>query len=202
MKKLFLLLLLTVLIIAGCTAANIAPPSSSAVPPDTPPVDVSPSPEARVEISLTFNHRSGIASNQFAVWIENGAAGFVKTLFVTRFTAEGGWELRPDALPVWVERSGLGAGSAGEADAYTGATPKTGRLTYAWDCTDESGQPVPAGDYHFLVEGTIFWQDAVLHEGVITVGGTENTAQAEAQYTTDAARDSNMLTAVEAAYRP
>jgi hypothetical protein len=155
-----------------------------------------------VDISFDYTHRSGIASNQYAVWIENSAGEVVKTLFVTRFTAKGGWEQRPDALPIWVERSDLSSGSTGAADAYTGATPKSGTQTYIWDCTDETGQPVPEGDYHFLVEGTIFWQDAVLFEGILTVGGKESTSKAEAQYTTDAAKDSKMITSVEAVYRP
>jgi hypothetical protein len=156
----------------------------------------------KVEISLVFHRRGGVASNQFAVWIEDGDGKLVKTLFVTHFTADGGWEDRPDALATWVERSGLGAGTAQTADAYSGATPQTGRQTYVWDCTDESGQAVPAGDYHVLAEGTIFWKDAVLYDGVIAIGGGESTAQVRVHFTTDEAMKSDMLTGVEAEYTP
>lgn len=190
MKKLLLLLLVLAASAAGCAGrpGTIAASSAGGT--------------GRVEISLNYNHRSGIASNQFAVWIEDGEGRFIKTLYATRFTAEGGWKFRPDALPVWVERSGLGDGAAGNTDAFSGATPKTGAHTYVWDCVDESGRPVPDGEYHIFVEGTIFWQDAVLYKGIITVGGGENTAELSAEYTTEEAEASSMITAVEAVYRP
>ncbi|NMA25603.1 MAG: DUF2271 domain-containing protein [Clostridiales bacterium] len=190
MKKLFFLLLVLAAAATGCTGRPVTAAAS-------PAGDI-----GRVEISLAYNHRSGIASNQFAVWIEDGEGQFIKTLYATRFTAKGGWEFRPDALPVWVERSGLSAGAAGNTDAFSGATPKTGTHTYEWDCADESGRPVPEGEYHIFVEGTIFWRDAVLYKGVVTVGGGENTAQFGAEYTTEEAKSSNMITDVGAVYRP
>jgi flagellar hook assembly protein FlgD len=95
----------------------------------------------------------------------------------------------------------LSGGTAPAADATSGATPKSGLLTFTWDCTDQDGQPVPAGEYHFLVEGTIFWKDAILFEGVITVGSGESTAQAAASYTTEEAKKSDMITGVEAIYK-
>jgi hypothetical protein len=101
-----------------------------------------------------------------------------------------------------VEKSGLGTGTAKNIDAYTGATPKSGPQTYYWDCTDENGRSVPDGDYRFVVEGIIFWQDAVTFTGTVTVGGAENSAAATAQYTTDEAEKSDMITSVEAVYKP
>lgn len=155
-----------------------------------------------VEISLSFNHRSGIASNQFAVWIENNEGEFIKSLFVTHFAANGGWKNRPDALPFWAEKSGLSTGTAQTADAVSGATPKSGQQSYIWDCTDESGQTVVMGEYHFIVEGIIFWKDAVLYNGVINVNSEESTATAAATYTTDESKQSDMITDVKAVYRP
>lgn len=193
MRKLLLLLLALITVAAGCSGRS---DTVSAAPTS------SPGGSGRAEISFVFNRRGGIASNQFAVWVEDSAGEFVKTLYATRFTAESGWEYRSDALPVWVERSGLGAGTGPDADAYTGATPKSGTQTYIWDCTDESGRPVPEGDYHFLVEGTIFWQDAVLFEGVLSVGGGKNTAQFKAEFTTEEAEKSDMITDVAAVYTP
>jgi hypothetical protein len=98
-----------------------------------------------------------------------------------------------------VEKSGI---ANGDTDARSGATPKSGQLTYIWDCTDDSGKAVPAGDYRFIVEGTIFWQDAVMYTGTINVGGDENTAPAEASYTTEEAKTSDMITDVKAVYKP
>lgn len=155
-----------------------------------------------LEITLNYKHVDDIATNQYAVWIEDNSGEFIRTLYVTSFTAGGGWEERPESLTVWVERSGLSSGNAQEIDAYSGATPKSGKQIYTWDCKDERGQTVPAGEYHFFVEGTIYWADAVVFEGVINLGIEENTAQAEASYTTDEAKKSDMITDVSAVYRP
>jgi hypothetical protein len=193
MKKLFALVSLLAIIVlfaAGCGKNK------------TTDAQVTPSAGPYVEISVDYNKQDGIATNQYAVWIETGDGDFVKTVFVTHFTASGGWEKRPEALPVWVEKSGLSAGTAQNIDAGSGATPKSGRQTYYWDCTDEKGQAVPAGEYRFIVEGIIFWQDAVLYGGSIRIGGEENSAQAEAQYTTDEAKQSDMITSAGAVYKP
>jgi hypothetical protein len=155
-----------------------------------------------LEISLNYKQVAGIASNQYAVWIEDGDGKFIRTLFATSFTAGGGWEDRPESLMTWVERSGLSSGNAQEIDAYSGATPESGKQIYTWDCKDESGQAVPAGEYHFFVEGTIYWENAVLFEGVIDLSTEENTAQAEAFFTNDEAKKSDMITEVSAVFRP
>jgi hypothetical protein len=190
-----LLSALFVLLTAGC------PQQAAAPTPDASDMPTSGA-SGQVTVSLTFNHRSGIASNQFAVWIEDSEGTFIKTLYATRFTAQGGWKSRPDALPVWVERSGLSAGTAQPVDTYTGATPKTGSLSYTWDCTDQNGKPVPAGEYTFFVEGSIFWKDAVLFSGVIDISGEENSAEAKAEYTTEAAKKTDMISGVTAVYKP
>lgn len=212
MRNMLFLVLVIILLFSGCAGRLDSAPTAS----EPPAVAASGAPaeetaaaatasgtvSGQVDITLNYLHRSGIASNQFVVWIEDSDGSFIKTLFVTRFTASGGWKSRPDALPVWVSRSGLSGGTAPAADATSGATPKSGQLAFAWDCTDKDGQPVPAGEYHFLVEGTIFWKDAVLYEGVITVGSGESTAQAEASHTTEEAKKSDMITGVEAVYSP
>ena len=41
-----------------------------------------------IEISFVFNRMQTIASNQFAVWIENPNGEMIKTLYVTDFTAK------------------------------------------------------------------------------------------------------------------
>jgi len=158
--------------------------------------------QGELEITLNYKHVDDIATNQYAVWIEDSSGNFIRTIYVTSFTAEGGWQERPESLSVWVEKSGLSSGNAQEIDAYSGATPKSGKQVYTWDCKDENGQTVPAGEYHFFVEGTIFWENAVLFEGVINLGSEKNTVQAEASYTTDEAKKSDMITEVSAVYRP
>ena len=51
-------------------------------------------PKQEVVFSFDFNKRFKLATNQFAVWIENDKGELVKTLFVTAFTAGKGWEKR------------------------------------------------------------------------------------------------------------
>lgn len=155
-----------------------------------------------LEITLNYKKIDDIASNQFAVWIEDSSGKVVRTLFVTSFTADGGWEFREDALTVWVERSGMGSENAPAIDTFSGATPQSGKQSYIWDCTDEQGQPVPAGEYHFFVDATIFWEDAALFEGTIVLGGEEATAVAEPVFSNDEAAASDMITDVSATYRP
>lgn len=163
-----------------------------------------------VAVTLEFNKQSGYASNQFAVWIEDADGALVKTLFVTKFTANGGYEKRPDAVPTWVER--VGAANKAVTDATSGATPKTGTLRYVWDLTDDSGARVPNGTYRFFVEGTLRWKNRVLFSGEIEINDKESSAEATAQYTyldsqeqsalTDESVEHNMIQNVWAAYIP
>lgn len=186
MKKLFLILAALALALSGCSRQAA---TTTAVPAHN-----------VVTISFTFNRTKTIASNQFAVWIEDAGGKLVKTLFVTNFTASGGWKARPDAIPGWTGKSGISSGA--KADTHSGATPKSGPLTYIWDGTDENGKAVPAGDYKFFVEGTIFWKDDVTYSGAVRLGGAAATVSADPSYTTDAAKISDMITDVRAVYTP
>jgi len=195
-ERILLLCAAASLLLAGCGPAKTA---NAAVPA----ADI-------VTITFDFAKQSGYASNQFAVWIEDADGGFVKTLYATRFTANGGYQNRPDSIPLWVERSGLAAASG--ADAVTGATPKSGPLSYAWDLTGANGERVPDGTYRFFVEGSLRWKNRVLYSGEITIGGGAAVAEAEAQYTYEGSADqpaltgespeNGMLGAVTAAYIP
>ena len=138
---------------------------------------------AVVELTFTFTRQSGSASNQFAVWIENTEGRLVKTLYATRFTADGGWKRRASSIPVWVNKSGLSDLSKAQVDALTGATPKTGTLTYIWDGTDSSGASVPAGNYVIFLEGTLRWENQVLYHAPIVLGQELVTPSASAEKT-------------------
>jgi hypothetical protein len=163
-----------------------------------------------VSVSFSFEKQQGYASNQFAVWVEDMDGNLVKTLYVTKFTAKGGFEQRPDAIPVWVERAGIAQGS--EVDAVTGATPKTGNVSFVWDLTDESGARVADGTYSYFVEGTLRWKNHVLFTGEITLDGSATTSEATAEYTyaasddadalTEASPENAMITGVTAEYIP
>ncbi|QWU16978.1 Predicted protein [Paenibacillus sophorae] len=155
-----------------------------------------------LEISFPFVRQDGIATNQFAVWIEDGSGRFVNTLYATRFIATGGYKLRPEAIPTWVEHSGLAQASPEEADAVSGATLSSGQLKFAWDCKDQDGNPVPDGTYRFYVEGTTRWENRILYEGTIAVGKERTESEADVKYTTDEAAQSGMIGQVTAVYMP
>ncbi|MCL1905695.1 MAG: DUF2271 domain-containing protein [Clostridiales bacterium] len=129
----------------------------------------------KVVITFEYKKQSGMASNQFAVWIEDMDDRLIKTLYATRFTANGGYKSRPESIALWVERSGLASMSQAGIDAITGATPASGTLSYTWDLTDTNGNAVLPGEYRFFVEGTLRWANSLLYSGVITVGDAPST---------------------------
>jgi hypothetical protein len=186
-----------------------AAPSSDA--PETSPSlsDVPDAPRVRGEVVVSFDYarQSGHASNQFAVWIEDENGKFIKTLYATRFTAAGGYEIRPDSIPARVESAGLSSLSDARADAVSGATPQPGRLEYVWDLTDENGGAPESARYLFFVEGSLRWKNRVLYTGEIDlkVGGVIE-PQAEFYYAasdgqpalTDASPERGMISAVKA----
>ena len=135
----------------------------------------------RVEVSFTYTTQRGFSSNQFAVWIEDAQGRYVKTLYATRFTANGGWQKREQSIPLWVKQSNLKGMNKNQIDAVTGPTPKTGRLGYIWDGTDSSGKAVSSGEYRVLVEATLRNENRVLYTAVIKLG-EKGRADAQAQY--------------------
>lgn len=146
-----------------------------------------------VAVSFDYAKQQGYATNQFAVWIEDANGVLVKTLYATKFTANGGYEKRSDAIPVWVERAAIAGETA--PDAASGATPKSGTVRYVWDLTDESGARVADGTYKFFVEGTLRWKNQVLFSGELTLTGSAASADATAAYTYLASDDAPALTA-------
>ena len=163
-------------------------------------------------LTITFDYtkQSGYASNQFAVWIEDMGGNYVKTLYATRFTANGGYKNRPDSIATWVSKSGLAAMKKTEVDAITGATPNTGSLSYTWDTTDAAGNAVAPGEYKFFVEGSLRWKNSVLYSGTIDTAAGTATVQADRAYSFEAIKDqpallpdsteSKMIAAVTASY--
>jgi len=135
-----------------------------------------------VVISFDYTRQTGPASNQHAIWIEDMDGNLIKSLFASRWTADGGFARRPDSIALWAERAGLADMSRAEVDAVSGATPRTGPQSYTWDLTDINGETVLQGDYVFFVEGTLRWKNFVLFSGVITVGDNPMIVQGEAVF--------------------
>jgi len=134
-------------------------------------------------VSFDFNRQSGAASNQHAVWIEDMDGNVVRTLFASRWTADGGYRRRPDSIALWAQRAGLAEMTSAEVNAVSGATPSTGHQSYTWDLTDDNGCTVPPGDYIIFVEGTLRWKNFVLYSAVITLGADSVTVNATAEFT-------------------
>jgi len=149
--------------------------------------------QAAAELTFTFTRQTGSASNQFAVWIENSQGQFVKTLYATRYTANGGWRVRPSSIPIWVRKSGLSSLTGAQVDAITGATPRNGTLTYTWDGTDNRGAPVPAGNYTIILEGTLRWENQVLYRAPIRLGQGASVPEVSVEYTGDPGAERVMI---------
>ncbi|GHV26290.1 hypothetical protein AGMMS4952_06030 [Spirochaetia bacterium] len=133
------------------------------------------------ELSFSYTRQGGSGSNQFAAWIEDARGNYVKTLYATRFTASGGWERRPLSILQWVKQSGLAKLSKPQIDAFTGPTPKPGKLTYRWDGTNQAGAAVPAGEYRLFLEATLRNENRVVYSAVVPHSGSSTGARRNAE---------------------
>lgn len=125
----------------------------------------------------------------------------VKTLFVTDFTANGGYKFRKDSIPKWVECAKLDQLNENQIDALSSATPSTGTYSYTWDGTDDNGNKVSNGIYTINIEVTLYWSSRVFYQGKVEMGSMENKIiDLEAVYSEDAVQNRNMLTNVTATY--
>ena len=192
--KRLLLILLALLPAVGCVSC--AAPSRPSAP------GTAATASGSVTLSFPIPSQDGVATNQFAVWIENESGEYIKTLFVTKFTADIGYLERKDALPNWVAQSGIGYDGPRDIDAVTGATPSSGELSYTWDLTDEDGNPVPQGVYRYFVEGTLRWESRVLYTGTIDVNQKAASSKAKPQYFGHGSKECDMIGSVQAVYTP
>jgi hypothetical protein len=149
--------------------------------------------QAAAELSFSFTQQSGFASNQFAVWIEDSQGVHVKTLYATRFTANGGWQKRPASIPLWVKQSSLSGMNKAQVDALTGATPKSGTLTYRWDGADSRGVALPAGNYVIILEGTLRNDNQVVYRAPIRLGQGPAAAEVSVEYIGKSGSESAMI---------
>lgn len=179
--------------------ALVAAPIPSPAQEDNPSIsDTHP----QLEIAFDYQRQSGIASNQFAIWIEDASGAYVKTLYATRFTAIGGWQKRPACLPEWVAAAQPDTLSSHEVDGITGATPSGGRLHYVWGGRDQNGNRLFAGTYRYVVEGNLRWDNRVVYSDEIELGGPLQTSRPQPEYSGDAEQERGMITNVVATYTP
>ena len=166
----------------------------------------------RLTIAFNYEKQSGSASNQWAVWIEDMYGNYVNTLYATRWTANGGYQTRPDSIKLWVEKSNLAAMNKSEVDAISSATPTNGSHSYVWNLTDKSGDTVQHGEYRFFVEGTLRWKNYVLYSGIINISNMPHMVTAEVEFIYEASDryaaltgespENNMIRNVTASFIP
>ncbi len=164
--------------------------------------NASEEPVGKLEISVDYERQAGRGSNQYAVWIEDAEGNLVKTLYVTRFTAEGGYEPRPACTPTWVKKANPAALDKAAVDAFSGATPQTGKQLYSWNGTDNSGKTVAPGKYAFVVEATYWDKNSVVFKGEFTTDREEAVITTTPDFNSDEEKNRTMVKEVTARYLP
>lgn len=164
----------------------------------------SPAASGEVTIRYTFSRLFRVASNQYAIWIEDENGVFVRTLFATSYVAKrAGWKVRPQAVPTWIDAAGIKGLPQKEVDAVSGATPANGSHQVVWDLRDSRGRLVSPGTYRYRVEGNLFWENRVLWTGEIVVGSHPQSTVAQPVYSPAEAQNlDRMLSEVTATYTP
>jgi hypothetical protein len=154
-----------------------------------------------VEVSFNFVKQGGFGTNQFAVWIEDSNGNFIKTLYATKFTAQGGWKKRDQSIPQWVKQSGLAKMGKAQIDALTGSTPKSGALRYVWDGKNQNGTAVPAGEYKVFVEASLRGENRALYSTTVQIGSSPGQTEPAVQYFGSSTAERGMIGRVLVQYR-
>jgi len=156
----------------------------------------------RLEISFTYSKQRMIASSQYAFWIEDMDGNYINTIYVTGWTAQGGFTYRPHTIPLWVSVAKPGDKSSPEIDTISGATPSSGDYKMVWDFTDRNGNPVIETQLRYFIEGTMNNEDNVLFSGVITIGNESWSDSPTPEFTIPNSEYKNMLTNVKLEFFP
>lgn len=156
-----------------------------------------------VEISFFVHVQPRMASNQFAIWIEDLDGNYVASVFATRYTAMGGYKQRALSLPEWRKVSGWDSKQTEYVDAVSGATPASGNHQAVWDCRDAKGNLVDPGRYIYKMEGNIFWENRVVWTGEVEIGHHAHRSEATPEYIPERAhRKGILIEDVRAAFEP
>ena len=168
--------------------------SEQKVDPEENPFET-PSVGGELTVICEYVKQTGSASNQFAVWVEDIYGNYINTLYVTQWTANGGYINRPDSIALWVDKSSIDSMPDYYIDAISGATPKaSGTQSYTWNLRDINGELVPNGEYIVYVIGTLRWKNYVLYSANLTFGEESFTVEAKAEYIYEASDKQQALT--------
>ena len=123
---------------------------------------------------------------QTAVWIEDAQGNFVKSIYVSGFSANV--KENQVVLPEWAGASKF------QVDAVTSASISAGQHTYVWDLTTTNGNQVQDGKYIIKIE-VHHWPSMhyQLVSAEIEVGATERTT---------VVREGNLVPFVEVRFIP
>ena len=136
-------------------------------------LDTSNYTEPGVVIEFVLGLRDELAP-QTAIWIEDEAGMYVKTIYVSGFS--GNVKDKQVTLPKWAQSSKFSG-----VDGVTSASINLGRHVYVWDLTDTTGNKIKQGKYVVKVE-TSFWpsmQYQLASISIMTGGKDENRNKAE-----------------------
>ena len=156
----------------------------------------------RLEISFTYSKQRMIASSQYAFWIEDMDGNYIDTVYVTQWTAQGGFSYRPLSIPLWVSVAEPSAMSSAEIDAISGATPRSGDYLMVWDFTDRNGNAVTETELRFFIEGTMNNEDCVVFSGTITAANKMQVVVPQPVFSFPDSEYKDMLTNVMVTFFP
>ena len=168
-KKIIIIAIAVVILFAGGVYIWITNPFNVGIDPlvtSTRQADTG----RQLEISFSYSKQRMVASSQFAFWIEDMDGNYIDTIYVTRWTARGGYSYRPLSIPQWVSAAQPTGMSSEEIDAVSGATPRSGDYFVYWDFTDRNGNAVDGTQFRYFIEGTMNNNDDVMYTGIINVG--------------------------------
>ncbi len=106
---------------------------------------------------------------QVALWVEDDKGGFVKTLYVSGFSAFA--KEKQINLFKWSEVSDF------QADGVSGASIDWGTHCYYWDLTDVKGNRVKDGVYHIHIEAS-WWPSMKYSRAHVSIHTGEKSASA------------------------
>jgi hypothetical protein len=132
-------------------------------------------------LTISFHMQEGegfVPSQQTVIWLEKPDGSFVKTLFVSEYTAYGGY-LIPGICPEWVTRANWQHVGQEEFDAVTGSTPQVGKVKMEFKLSDNQ---IPEGEYNLLVETHLAENYNMLWKGRIRFPGKCRTTMDDLKY--------------------
>ncbi len=134
--------------------------------------------EIRFEL-LPTNDEEIVPTYQTVVWLEDERGLFLRSLFVSQYTAYGGFQ-HNEVCPDWNFVANWAAATEEQIDGVTGATPYTEPNALTIDCGALGLRP---GVYHYCIQTHIVEDYNVLGRGRIEIGGAAGENEARIEFT-------------------